>query len=42
MENRLSKEDIIQLLKSQQLIKCHETSIDKVAKGLRIDSDENE
>ena len=41
MENRLSKEDIIQLLNSQQLIKCHETSIDDVAKGLRIDNDEN-
>jgi len=41
IENRLSEEDIIQLLNSQQLIKCHETSIDDVAEGLGIDNDEN-
>ena len=41
MENELPKEDIIQLLNSQQIIKCEETSIDEVAKGLRIDNNEN-
>ena len=41
MENELPKEDIIQLLNSQKIIKCEETSIDEVAKGLRIDNDEN-
>ena len=32
MENELHKEDIIQLLNSQQIIKCEEMSIDEVAK----------
>jgi len=41
MENELPKQDIIQLLNSQQIIKCEETSIDEVAKGLRIDNNEN-
>ena len=41
MENELPKEDIIQLLNSQKIIKCEETSIDEVAKGLRIDNDKN-
>ena len=39
MENELSKEDIIRLLNSLQIIKCHETTIDEVANGLRIDND---
>ena len=41
MENELPKEDIIQLLNSQKIIKCEETSIDEVAKGLRIDNNKN-
>ena len=41
MENELPKEDIIQLLNSQQVIKCEKTTIDEVAKALRIDNDEN-
>jgi len=39
MEN--GQEDIVQLLNSQQIIKCHETTISEVGKGLRIDNDEN-
>ena len=39
MENGLPKEDIVHLLNSQQVIKCHETTISEVGKGLRIDND---
>lgn len=42
MEHGLPKDDIIQLLNSQQIMKCHATTIDEVANGLRIDNDEND
>jgi len=42
MENGLPKEDIIKLLNSQQIIKCHETRIEEIAKALRIDNEEND
>ena len=41
MENGLPKDDIVQLLHSQWVIECHETTISEVGKGLRIDNDEN-
>ena len=34
MENGLPKEDIVQLLNSQQVIKCHETTISEVGKRI--------
>ena len=41
MESELPEEDIIRLLNSQQIIKCHVTTKGEVASGLIIDNDED-